>query len=117
MEWVAKKHNTGSEVFVLNGRGLHESRLNNVLDLGFQGHQEVISNKKRSHFSRSYLAGVIQCKVLYNLHYVFVAAARASMPSYIYRPRSRGDNAFGSVSVFVGVCVFVCMSEHSCFNR
>ena len=40
---------------------------------------------------------------------VFVAAARASMPSYIYLPRSRGDNAFGSISVFVAVCVCVCL--------
>ncbi len=31
-----------------------------------------------------------------------------------YRPRSRGDNAFGSVCLFV--CLSVCLSELSCLN-
>ncbi len=40
-----------------------------------------------------------------------------------YRPRSRGDNAFGSIrlsvclSVCMSVCLYVCLFELSCLNR
>ncbi len=54
-----------------------------------------------------------QCYILILLVMIMDLPFHKSL--HFYRPRSRGDNTFGSVRLFV--CLYVCMSELSCLNR